>query len=136
MRRAVAVFPAVLALAAVPAASSATPRIQVHVRAQPTLVEVGAAVRTRLLVYEVTKTGPVLTDARRFQLVAVSPLGDRTPLGLRHVARGTWSGSVRLRVAGRWLIRVARWPGAGTVPSVAVHVRESPPPPPPPPGPR
>lgn len=96
-----------------------------HVRAQPTLVNLGATVRTRLLVYAVTKDGLVLTDARRFQLVAVSPLGDRTPLGLRHVGRGTWSGTIRLRVAGRWVIRVARWRGTGGPPSVAVHVRES-----------
>jgi hypothetical protein len=125
MKRAAAVSFAGLILSAVPAAASATGRFEVHVRAQPTLVDIGAPVRTRLLIYAVTNSGRVLSDARRFQLVAVSPLGERIELGLRHVRRGTWSGTVRLRVAGRWLIRVSHWAGTGTVPAVAVHVRES-----------
>jgi hypothetical protein len=124
MRRAAAFLLVGLGLSAVPAAASTTGRFEVHVRAQPTLVAVGATVRARLIVYAVTDSGLVLSDARRFQLVAVSPLGERTSLGLRHVGRGAWSGAFRVRVSGRWLIRVANWPGAGRVPSVAVHVRE------------
>jgi hypothetical protein len=123
MRRSAAVSLVGLALFAVPAAAGTTGRFEVHVRAQPTLVNMAALVRTRLVVYSIASSGRVLSDARTFRLVAVSPLGERLPLGLRHVGRGTWSGAIRPRVAGRWVIRVSNWPGAGPVPSVAVHVR-------------
>jgi hypothetical protein len=100
---------------------------EVHIRANPTLADVNAVVRVRLAVYAVTTNGRVLTDAKRFHLVAVSPLGERTQIALRHVGRGTWSGTIRPRTAGRWLIRISDWPRSGAVPTVPVHVRERPP---------
>jgi hypothetical protein len=124
MRRGSTLCLAALAVCSLAAPASAAGRFDADVRARPTLVDVGATVRVSLTVYSVTRSGRVRTDARRFHLVAVSPLGDRVELGLRHVARGAWTGAVRLRVAGRWVVRISDWP-AGLAPSATVYVRES-----------
>jgi hypothetical protein len=124
MRRRLALGLATTALCLVTAPALTAGAFEVLIRATPTLVDVNEAVHVRLIVYAVTANGRLLSDARRFHVVAVSPLGDRTPIGLRHVGRGTWSGTVRLRVAGRWLIRISDWRGKAGVPTVPVHVRE------------
>jgi hypothetical protein len=124
MRRAAAVSLAGVALSAVPAAASATSRFEVRVRVNTSRVDAGTPVRVRLVVYAVTNAGRVLSDTPRFHLVAISPAGDRVAVGLRHVGRGTWSGAIRLRVVGRWRIRVSDWRSAGKAPAVTVRVRE------------
>jgi hypothetical protein len=109
------------------AGASSSGRFQVQLRVVPIAVNAGSPVRVRFTAYSVTAHGRVLSDTWQFRLVAVSPTSERVRIGLRHVARGTWTGAVRLHEIGTWQIRVANWPSAGLGPVVKVKVHEPPP---------
>lgn len=124
MNRATAVLLVALALWLVPPAGSSVGRFAVRLSVDHATVRMNMPVRVRMQVYTFTSGARAPSDDPRFGVVAVSAQDERIRIRLHRLSRGTWSGSVRLRAAGPWTLRLAAWPGAGTGPLVVVHVRE------------
>jgi hypothetical protein len=129
MRRAAAVIFATMWLT--PAATAAHPGLAVAFSVNPTTVDAGKPVRVVMHVFDVRNGVRTLSDAHHFHLVATSPTGKRLGIVLRRASRGTFVGTVRFAVAGRWRLSLRDWPGSGPGPVVRVQVRRAGPTPPP-----
>jgi hypothetical protein len=123
MRR--GVLYALVVLAVLVAAPSATAAFEARLSVSPSVVDVGKPVRIELRVFSIVHEKKALADkpGRRLRVEAVSPSKVVVRVALRHVARGIWRGSYRFESAGRWTLRIANWPKGKRAPQLSVRVR-------------
>src|SRR5207249_3439944 len=93
------VLVAVATLVALVVAPSAAAALEAHLSVGPSVVDVGGVVRVELRTFLVEAGVRRLDDpaGSRLRVEIVSPESRVIRLGLRHVARGVWRGTYRLR---------------------------------------